>query len=245
MAYTVRNLITEALVAADAVSLGETPDNSEIVNGLSHLNDIVNILSLENLWAPTLTKVSGQVTSGKTIYTIGDVGGEDISTPRPPEIVTLTIKNANTWYPIKQVSEVDFENTTRLEPGINQYIPYVFTYRPKMPSGEIEVYPTPGSTFDIEITTRDMITSYGLNDSLPNLAPGYTAYLKFALAALVADDNSAPDQKIARLQERAGSRLATLKRQNNTGRTLSLDPILYYKGKNYDIRGDRFLYGGQ
>jgi len=142
MAITVRDLITSALISCDCIAVGEPPNAAESFRGLQKFNDRVALLSLDNLWDYTVTLVDGATESGKAIYSVGDtVGDEDFLTPRPPEIVTLTLKQANVWYPLKQVSPTEFQNTTRLDPQLNQYTPSIYTYRPDLPVGTLEVLP--------------------------------------------------------------------------------------------------------
>lgn len=240
MAYSVRDLLTNALITCDAVAVGETPDSSEIARALQKFNDRVAALSLDNLWAFTITKYEETVISGKTTYSIGT--GGDFDLPRPPEIVTITLKNANVWWPLRQESAIQFENTVRLEESIQQYIPYMYTYRATNPIGELEFYPSPGSNFPIEITVREMKTSYTLNDSLDDLPVGYVGYLEYAVASILAVDYGLDNARVGQIASIAENRLAAIKRQNVEPRKLKLEPINHLRWKNYDILSDAF-YG--
>jgi len=238
MPITVRNLITNALVTCDAIAIGETPSDAEIFRGLLKFNDKVALMSLDNMWDYTITKTPFTLVSGQSQYTLGQEIGDDIAMDRPTDIISLTVKNNNVWYPLKQVSAVEFENTTRLDDGSIRYLPTVYTYRPDYPSGQIQFYPAPGSAFDIEITTNAMKIEYTLDDELA-LPPGYNGYLEYALAALLAVDYGVDPATFVAI---AQSRLAAIKRQNMQPRTLRLDP-LQAGAKNYDIRTDTFYNG--
>lgn len=233
---TVRDLITGSYITSGDVANGEAPTDIEAKRGLQKFNDIVSSLSLDNLWAYTLTKVSGPLTSGQTTYSVGNEGGEDFITPRPPEIVNLNLNIGSIWYPIRQVSITEYYDTVRVNQNSNSTIPTMFAYDPAFPSGNIVFYPTPADSYQIQFTTRDMKIDYTLDDVL-DLPAGYNAYLDYGLASILAVDGGVVDR--ADLVAIASARLTAIKTQNIQSRLLEVDRITDYR-HSYNIQTDSF-----
>lgn len=233
---TVRDLIRSAYVTSGDVALGEPVSGAEEVRALAKFNDIVSVLSLENLWAYTLTKATGPLTAGQDIYTIGnEIGDEDFLTPRPPEIVSLSLKIANVWRPLRQLSETEYYNSSRLETGTANSIPTTYTYTNGSPTGQIIFYPTPAEAYEVFLTTRDMKTEYTENDEL-TLPAGYQGYLEYALASVLAVDGGVVD--VQSLVAIAAQRKGLIKKQNYQPRLLRTERVTdYYRG--YNIHTDQ------
>lgn len=241
MAITARNLITSALISADAIADSETPSEGQIFRGLSKFNDRIALLSLDNLWDYTITRYNEAVVAGKATYSVGNITlTEDFELPRPSEIIAMTIKVADVWYPMVQVSPIEWEHRTKLDSSVNQSMPTYFTYRPNFPTAEIEVYPTPGANYDVRLSVREMKTEYTLDEEL-TLPVGYQGYLEYALAAILAVDYGADPTLTGQLSAIAGQRLATIKRQNTNSRILKCG-FLPGSG-DYDVRTDTFTNG--
>lgn len=233
---TVRDLIIGSYITSGDVANGETPDDIEAKRGLQKFNDIVSSLSLDNLWSHTLTKVSGSLTSGQSIYSVGNEGVEDFATPRPPEIVNLNLNIGSIWYPIRQVSLTQYYNTARSQDSSGSSIPTMFAYDPAFPSGNILFYPEPSSAYQIQFTTRDMKIDYTLDDTL-DLPAGYNAYLDYGLASVLAVDGGVVDR--ADLVAIASTRLAAIKTQNIQSSLLEIDQITDCQS-GYNIHTDSF-----
>lgn len=235
---TVRDLITSALISADAVGIEEIPDGSAIVRGLRKLNHIVQALALDNLWNYTFSTITFTSVVGQGDYTIGDgTNPVDIIANTPQELASININRNDVWAPLELLSEMEFDSKVRLSNN-NTGIPRYAIYRREHPDGVIVLYPTPAETNNIRIRTRDMVTEFALDDVV-NLPPGYEGYLETALAAQLAIDYGTPFDT---LQALATSRLATIKRQNFQPLKLRL-PTFDTNSGQYDINTDTF-YGG-
>lgn len=235
MPLSVRNIITNALITCDAIAIGETPEDTEIFRGLLKFNQIVSQLALDNMWAYTYNRTNYSLVGGQDVYTIGNSGGTDIVAPRPTEIVRIQLNNGGVWYSLEQYSEVEFANRTKL--ADTSGVPVCFVYHSDFPDGEIELYPKPSNSYDIRIQTRDMVTEYTLDDTL-DLPPGYTGYLEYALASILAVDYGSDPTALLSI---ATTRLANIKRQNVQPRKLRFE--IGTEEGSYDINTDTFIGG--
>jgi hypothetical protein len=89
---TARDLITDAYVIGGITDLDETPSSSEINQGLTRLNGIIETLNNDNLWQYTQQVVTFTVDSSQSEYTIGDPqNGKTISNiEAAANVVTVT-----------------------------------------------------------------------------------------------------------------------------------------------------------
>lgn len=230
MAFTVRNLITSALVSSGGVGIGDTPSAEETARALNLFNQQVAILSLDNLWAPTVTTVTGSFTAGQSEYTVGTtLTTEDIQTPVFNDIIALSIKDSGMWYPLKEINQVNYFNSHR---DSATDTPSMFMYQRTLPAAKLTLYRVPDASYEYSLTTNYMKTSYGLNDSLEGLPPGYTGYLEYALAALLAVDYGLDPSSLLSI---AATRKAQIEIQNYEVGNLVIEQTFDKRSGRFDI----------
>jgi len=229
---TMRDIILDAYVTSGIKGLNQSVSGEELAFALKQIHKIIDDLNNQNLWSYTNVELTGNMTGGVGIYTIGPTG--DIVGARPFEITSFAILEGGSYIPLSQIGNKDFFNLRRNEQVTAQ--PNSFRYQQDYPNGTLEVYPKPSKAYSFEIQAQALITNYGINDTI-SLPAGYEGYLEYALADRLAKLNRAPNPD---LSIEAKARLANIKTQNRDFTRLRLTdlPATHSNNKGYNIYTD-------
>lgn len=244
MAPTCRELIIDAYQVSGLRGTNENPDANDTSIALRMLNyDLIDSLSLDQLW-PSYTKVYTWVTeSGKWDYTIGvPVGG---ATPDPDIIVNqdiirideMQVQIGTVWTPMHQISNTDFYRQTT--PQGSNIVPSQFAYnKTQDPYNRILLSLGSAGTYNMRISANGITNNYALDD-LIQLPSGYYGCLKYGLAELLAQANGL-DETAINMRRKFTEMLDRIKLVN-----AAPAPLLKLNDTpgQWSIGVDRILYG--
>lgn len=199
MAYpTCRELIIDAYRISGIRGSNETPNETDVSLALNILNrDVIDRLSLDELWPSYIKAYTFTAEAGKAEYTIGvPLGGAE---PNPDIIVSqqiIRIENAqvqigNVWTPMRQISNSDYYRQSIPE-GV-AIIPNQFAYnRTSDPYDRFMLSMASASSYPIRISCGGPVQNYELDDFV-DLPRGYYTALKYALAEFLCIGVNLPD----------------------------------------------------
>jgi hypothetical protein len=172
MAYTATNLITDALNLSGVVSRKfQTPDGDDIQTGLSRLNDILAVKSIDNRLIPFFSTVEINLIPGTEKYFI----------PGLMLVDTVTFNIGNVRFKTEEVGRRRYFGDTRVD-GINS-LPFTWTSNRSLNGTDIYLYFFPNSNYVLKIWGKFALGNVTLAQDLSlTLEQNYTTYLQFALA---------------------------------------------------------------
>lgn len=200
---------------------GETPTADESNDALDSLNDLLEAMSLENLFVwgqadQTFTTVAGQATR-----TIGPTG-QFVALARPVRISDAYCTVQGVDYPIEIIGAEEY-NAIQLKTQQQQIIERLL-YVNDFPNGIITLWPTPSAAVSLVLSIDRVMTSIATTATALTYPPGYLNYMKHALGIMLAPDYGVtPDQSV--LDIARGAR-AALKRANKEKYVARFDSAL-------------------
>jgi len=180
---TARDLCKQALETAGVVALGESVENEIITSTLDHLNDQLEVLNKQKLFPAYEVVTNITLIGGADEYTIGS-GGDVTTIARPISVNWLKVQDGSSWFTMDQKSISDFGDTFTTDTSSS--IPHFFYYNPVFPLGVLGFFNNLDQTRTFKISVNAVAGPYGLNDTV-TLAEGYYPFLKWRLAAVMAD----------------------------------------------------------
>lgn len=204
-------LIESAMRVVGIISsgAGETPTADEANDALDSLNDLLESMSLENLFVwgtvdQTFTTVIGQASR-----TIGPTG-QFVATARPIRISGAYCTVQGVDFPIDIIGMAQYNDTClKSQPGqIIEQLLYVNDF----PNGIVTLWPTPSAAIPLVLSIDRVMTSVPTLATALTYPPGYLNFMKHALGMMLAPDYGVtPSQTVADIAR--GTR-AALKRAN-------------------------------
>lgn len=184
---TVQDLITSAMRSLGVIAAEETPNTSELTDGMLAANDILGSWSAQ-IMPITPLGIDTFVLNGAASYTFGP-GGSGLTT-RPVKIETIAV--VTTGGARKPVHLASAEEWAQLADtsatGIFADNAY---YDAAYPTGKLYLLPKP-SAGNCELSTYKQLAPFAALGDVINLAPGYTRALRFALALDLAPEFGRP-----------------------------------------------------
>lgn len=215
---TARTIIRRAMQKAGILTKTEVPSADEADDALDSLNDLLGLVSNENLMLYTRRVQNFPLVAGKSSYTIG-IGGQ-FNTARPMKIASAYVRIGNIDYPLEQIRDVKYDNTIPLK--TLPTIPYGFAYDNAYPLATITLYPVPASDWQLYIRTEDMLGQFTLDEAV-DLPPGWNQYLVYKLATILQPEYGQPiDPNLNLLANQAKLSLEIGVAKN---RTMDAEPI--------------------
>ena len=183
---TARDLINSALVDIRVKANGQTLAASHLSDGLDTLNEIIDAWASENLMIYGSSEEVFSLVSGQRIYSIGTSGTPDFDTERPTSIMLggWFIRDGDSDYPVHHMSVEQYRRI--FTKGITGR-PYIFTYLPTYPNGEIKLYYTPDSNYSLYMRTVKPLSGLSALSTTFSFPPGYQRALRKALAVELAE----------------------------------------------------------
>jgi hypothetical protein len=181
---TAIDLISESYRIAGVLGNDETPDSWQAQQGLTCLNDMLDIYSIDRSMIYTIKKNSFPLVSGTASYTIGDGGDFDID--RPPTIDFAFVRLNSVDFPLKQINNQDYDS---LAVKSSNNFPMYYYYDAGFPLGTIFIYGVPNQPMDIFLDTWSPLTKFdSITDTL-GFPAGYAVMMKYNLAKFLAGRN--------------------------------------------------------
>lgn len=214
---TAYDLIKAAFRRGGITTAGETPTTDEANDALSCLNDLLELMSTENLFVYGQQNETFPTVAGTANYTIGPTG--NFNTTRPVRIASAYCTVQGVDYPIEIIGPEEYDDIA-LKTDQQQIIERL-VYNNDYPLGRISLWPTPSAVVSLVLATDRVLTQVSSLVTAINLPPGYVLYMQNALALMILPEYGLPaDPTIADI---ARATKASLKRANKVKRFAQFD----------------------
>jgi hypothetical protein len=237
MAYTIRNLVTDAYRESGVLGIGQTLQDYQLQEGVGSLNLILDEIYAGNNAQAT---VAQPVTfDGNSNYTIGPVSAvptdpiPDIELPlMPVDIDEVIISIGGVRSPCTKIDPITYHN--RSLDVIGNQSPWHFYFERTFPLGTLRFYEgTPSG--EGEIIYKPNMVDVGANTDYKYYPRELKPYLVYSLAARVAENNAFDPTSI---QIRANTAWARYREATYRGQSYHVDnsaPIGMDNGDKYNI----------
>lgn len=228
---TARDIITLALYDAGIFGQDQTPNASDINNGLTRLNDMLSQWNT-NRWLIYHLKDLSIACTGAVYYTIGPGADIDV-TPRPDRLedgcfirqVTPPQPNSPDW-PLKLIQSREAYNNIRLK-QLGSFPQYVFMDT-DYPTGKVYPWPLPSNLYSLHILVKDPLQSFSSLNTVYNMPAPYLRAIRFNLQEeLLVAYKLPPDEKLSGMARGA---LNNIRDQNFQMPVLRMPPELVRDG---------------
>lgn len=236
MAYTIRNLVTDAYRESGVLGIGQIMQDYQLQEGVQTLNLILDEIYAGNDAQATVATV---VTfTGLSNYTVGPapVGADpapDIELPlMPNDINEIIIKIDGVRSPCVKIDPITYHN--RSLDTIRNQAPYFFFFERTFPNGTIRFYEgTP--TGEGELIYKPNMVDVTANTDYKYYPRELRPYLVYSLAARIAESNAFDAMPI---QARANNAWTKYKQSTYEGQAYHIDgsaPSGMDTGNKYNI----------
>jgi hypothetical protein len=230
------DLVSASLRLIGAIAPGETPSASEITDGLSAINRMIDSWSTESLIIYADTREEFTLTVGQQEYTMGPSG--DFNTSRPLRFLQGTIKvETNTPAVEYQLLFASLEEWVMIkQKGLTSNIPsYIYTEN-SYPLATVSLYPVPSVANKLVLYTQKQLTSIASQATVLSLPPGYEEALVYNAAVRLAPEyGKAPTEIVFAI---ANESKANIKRLNIKPAYLRVDDALIEPARFNIYTGD-------
>lgn len=218
-------LVRSSLRLIGAIATGETATADETNDGLSSLNDLLEVLSTQNLAVYGAAVEVFATVAGQALYTIGPTG--NWATNRPVRIAGDAICTFNgVDFPVTPMGQGEYDAIglkTQQQPIVEKFL-----YVNANPLGLITLWPVPSGIVNITLNTDRVLTAVTDVNTAMIFPPGYLLMMRHMLGILMA-----PDYGITVTPEISGiatTTLAAIKRANKVKRQSTFDGALVDSG---------------
>src|SRR5882672_5059664 len=244
---TGRDVVYDALRRAGVTGRGIAPSNTDTVDALADLNDMLDQWRTQSfmVWDKLST---GFPSDGRTTpYTVGP-GGEYNMTPRPNRIYSAFVRQVSSGVgnlpvdtPLKVIDareQYDGINTKTLVA-----FPEAVFLDTALPLARLFCYPWPGpgsGQYAVYITTKGSMPVIALNTDMAGFPSGYVPCMKFNLARRLRQAfgrGMKPDPELNRM---ANDALDVVMQANIQLPEMAMPPSLLQRGSGYNIFSDQF-----
>lgn len=163
---------------------GEALDSDEADDGLETLNAMLGSWANDGLLIYSQTWENFTLTPGTATYTIGSSG--TFNTTRPIQILHGFIRENTTDYPLKIVSEKEYNWIS--DKSTTSNIPRFLNYDPQFTLGKIRLWETPLAANPLYINSEKQVSSYAALSTSFSLPPGWEHAIKHNLAIMMAPE---------------------------------------------------------
>lgn len=204
------DLITRSLRGAKILGNGETARANMANDGLVLANEMLDSWSIDRLYVFQLLEEQFPLVVGQATYLIGP--GGDFVTTRPTEIESAYVRLSSIDYTLDEI-----DNDAYSEIGLKTTIPSIpsfFYYDPKIPAGELNLWPNPSQAMTLFLQTPRQLTQFPDLTTDILFPPGYAEAVRGGLTLRLAEFYGMPVSQsmadlatnaIARVQKRNSS----------------------------------------
>jgi hypothetical protein len=195
---TANDIITDAMVEAKVIAVGEAVPGAEIEQLLRKLNRLLDLWATQRLTFPVRTEDIKTLVAGQGSYTIGESGTPDISTVRPVKVEIAYLRDGDNDFSLEvDMTEAEY---AALPTKTLQSLPTRLFYRPTVPNGTIVFDYLPDKAYSAHFFSQKTLTSFADLFTPYDFQPGYEATLVASMAVLCAAaylDTGVPDSLLA------------------------------------------------
>ena len=175
---TANELIKASLRAINAIDPNETPKNYLMTLGLEAMNIMLDSWAADGLMVYFETFEDFSLTGGDYDLSIGNAGGEDLSTARPTRVTNAYTTGSGVNVPMRIISKGKYR--ALILPEI-QSVPIYLYYNSDYPSGMIYLYPSPQGGLTLYLSSLKQSTDAVAGTDV-DFPPEYSAPIKWNLA---------------------------------------------------------------
>lgn len=232
---TPRDLITGSLRLIGVVASGETPPASELTDGMSALNDMLDSWSVEGLIVYKTTRESFALVANQAQYTMGTSGTPDFSSARPVDIedaaIELTTSSPTVEVPMDILN--DHQWAAEKIKGTTSTIPTKLHPQGTYPNETFDIWPVPQTNYNLILYTKKPLTTFTSLSTAISVPPGYQRAMRYNLAIELAPEyGKEPSQTVLDIADKSRR---WVKRQNSKPRYLEMDAGAGGRGKRFNI----------
>lgn len=218
---TAGDLIESSLRLGGAIAPSETPTADEINDGLISLNDLLELMSINNLAVWGSIAVTFPTVANQAAYTVGPTG--NWVTDRPVRVYNNPYSTyQGVDFPVELIGQSEYDLI-----GIKNQTGDIIEracFINDMPNGRFLMWPVPRSIFNFTFEADRVLTQIPLKTTAINYPPGYLVAMKYALCIMLMPDyGRAVSQEV---KDTAQTAMAALKRANKVRKQASVDPFL-------------------
>jgi len=217
---TAGQLITGALRLSGVVGKTETPDADDFAEGLQGFNDLLEILSTENMAVYGSALETFPTVAGQSVYTIGPAGNWNTTRPVNLNWPYCTFNGVD--FPIEMINQGEYNDIalkTQQQPIVEKLL-----FINDFPLGRITLWPVPSGIISIFLNTDRVLTNVTDTTTAVNAPPGYALMYRYMLAVLLCGSYGVPCP--GEISSIAASARANVKRANRVQRVAQYDPAL-------------------
>lgn len=212
---TIRDILTDAYLEAGIHAPGESLSDENAAFGLSKLNRLLDRWNAERLKVYATLFSEFTFTPNLSPHTIGPTGTFVVS-QRPVSIESAqTILNTVSppvKTPIRMQDAAWWASVT--VPGVTSTQPTDLYYNPTWPDGTLNFWPVPTIAYDVELQSRVLLASVGLNDTF-SLPPGYQDAITLSVGEDLIPSYGVPEQTASGLRADARRARAIIEANND------------------------------
>lgn len=216
-------LIESAMRVVGIISsgAGETSTADEANDALDSLNDLLESMSLENLFVWGTADQTFVTVPGQASRTIGPTG-QFAAVARPVRISGAYCTVQGLDYPIQIIGQAEY-NDIALKSQQQQIIERLL-YVNDYPNGIVTLWPTPSAAVSLVLSIDRVMASIATTATVLAYPPGYLNYMKHALGIMLSPDYGVtPSEAVIEIAR--GAR-AAIKRANKEKRIARFDAAL-------------------
>lgn len=243
---TAQDHITRALRLCRVAAAGETPPTTDLTDGLTILNGMLNAWLTQRLMVYAIDEQAFNLVANTRTYTLGPGGTWDTtplygaSTPRPVRVeranLRVTSLDPDLDVPMRVLTQEEYE-FLRVKGLSSNWATWLY-YRPDFPLGTVIVYPTPTAVEQVVLWLWKPLTQALALATTVTMPPGYEEALVYNLARRCAHEFDggilSPDA-----MQMANDTLAAVKSLNSSLPPLmTYDPLLPRRQGGYNIYVD-------
>jgi hypothetical protein len=198
-----------------------SPTTVELAAGLEDLQNMLSSWSADGLSIPSYVSENFTLTIGQAVYTIGDAGGEDLSTVRPVSINNAFIRISNYDHPVKSMSNQKYN---RIRSKDSEGRPLKLYYDPQYPSGKIRFDKEPDVAYDFHLVSEKPLTNPTSTATTFSIPLEYNLPMIYNLTVLLTSDSGNKlGPEVFAIAEQSLDTLRTRNAVDKSGDEVSLD----------------------
>lgn len=229
---TVSDLIKGSMRLIGAIAAGETPTASELADGLSALNEMIESWSTEKLIIPAMTRETFSLVGGTQSYTIGS--GGDFDTVRPIKIEKALLQYQSSPLQERPIEILNLDQWTGIvNKDTDSDYPTALYYDPTFLLGTLKFWPKPSAAKTIVLHSWKELTQLATSSTDVEFPPGYYRALRYNLAVEIAPEYG--QEASPTIASIANEAKANIKRANRKVELLSVDQALV-QNKGFDYK---------
>jgi hypothetical protein len=214
---TVLEVITAALVTVKAMAVGETPGADMTTDALDKFNDVLEVLSIQNLAVYASVDAVVPLVANQAAYLVGPGGvGQRPLGMNAIDSVRVTFGDG-VDYPVDLVPQDEYDSlAVKQSTGVPEWAAYDNGY----PNATLQLFPVPYQAGTLTLSQRKQFTAASTLYDTFDMPPGYRRLIRLMLAwELRTDYPGLGAQELQNLKDDVAGALGSVKRAN-------IEPVL-------------------